>query len=66
MPAHLILAAAFGLIAAFVGAVTGSGFGNILLWYLGGCWGGFLLSLLLMLTLRACVPAPTRPHHAPS
>lgn len=66
MPAHLILAAAFGLIAAFVGAVTGSGFGSILLWYLGGCWGGFLLSVLLMLTLRARVPASARPFHAAS
>jgi hypothetical protein len=39
MPAHLILAASFGLIAAVVGAVTGSGLGSVMLWYLGGCWG---------------------------
>jgi hypothetical protein len=68
MPAHLILAASFGLIAAVVGAVTGSGLGSVMLWYLGGCWGGFLLSVLLVLALRARAPVPAaaRSHHAPS
>lgn len=58
MLAHLVLSVAFGLIAALIGALVGSGIGSVLLWYLGGCWGGFLFSVILQLILRSAFPAP--------
>lgn len=53
MLAHLVFSIAFGLIAALIGALMGVGLGSVFLWYLGGCWGGFLFSVALQLILRS-------------
>lgn len=60
MLVHLIISAAFGILAALIGAVSGSGFGSVMLYYVGGCWAGFLLSVCLLLTVRMCLPNPVR------
>ena len=58
MLAHLVLSIAFGLIAALTGALMGHGLGSILMWYLVGCWAGFIFSLALQLILRSADPSP--------
>ncbi|MDU9004003.1 hypothetical protein [Sedimentitalea todarodis] len=58
MLAHLVLSVAFGLIAALIGAMMGTGFGSVVMWYFVGCWAGFLFSVVLQLTLRSASRSP--------
>ena len=57
---HLIISVATGLVSALISALLGSDILTVALWYVCGCWGGFLSSVIAILITQALL-SPTRP-----